>query len=525
MDVNVTVVVSEVTVYPDRARVVCSGEVMLETGTYTLLVDELPLALEPESARTGGRGVARVRLLGVDLAQRNYAQPPATAVRDLEEAIERIEEELRVIQDEKAGLLDHAKFLAGMREATLEYAKGLAYGRSTIEDQTRLTQSWRQQDDEIRAAVRELDARQRVLERDLKKLRQDIAQLQAMRPLQRYQARVDVDVQEAGSFTLALSYVVRQASWQPLYDLRLSDDGNGRRLEVSYIAQVQQRTGQDWMGVKLSLSTARPALNQQAPELHPWYLDVFVPPQPLPAAPAAEMVRAAKRQPQALFAAAAAEEVADVAVAEVQDAGMSVQFTTTSPADIPSDGSPHKTTIARFDMEPKLDYLAVPAHTDAVFRRIKVRNDSPSPLLAGPASLFVNDEFIGSNRLQYVSRGQEIELLLGVEDRITMKRELVKREVDKRLLRDNRQLRFGYEIELHNLLAVPAAVEIKDQIPVARHESIKVRLERVVPEPAEKTDLNMFTWRLTLAPEQKQSLQYEFSVEHPRGINLTGLNI
>lgn len=524
MDVNVTVLVSEVTVYPDRARVVCSGEVMLETGTHTLLVDELPLALESESVRAGGRGAARVRLLGVDLALRNYAQTPATAVRDLEEAIERIEEELRVIRDEKAGLLDHAKFLAGMREATLEYAKGLAYGRSTVEDQARLTQFWRQQDDEVRATVRELEARQRVLERDLKKLRQDIAQLQGMRPLQRYRARVELSVLEAGSFTLALTYVARQASWQPLYDLRLLDDANGRRLEVSYIAQVQQRTGQDWMGVKLALSTARPALNQQAPELHPWYVDVFT---PLPPAPAAEMVRAAKMQPQALFAAAAAADaaVADVAVAEVQDAGMSVQFTTTAPADIPSDGSPHKTTIARFDLEPKLDYLAIPLHTDAVFRRLTVRNDSPTPLLAGPASLFVNDEFIGSSRLEYAPRSQEIKLLLGVEDRVTVKRELVKRDVDKRLLRDNRQLRFGYEIELHNLLTTPVDVEVKDQIPVARHESIKVRLEQVTPEPAEKTDLNLFTWRLTLAPGQKQKLQYEFSVEHPRSISLTGLNI
>lgn len=523
MDVNLTVVASEVTVYPDRARVVCSGDVTLETGSHTLLVDELPLALEPESVRAGGRGVARVRLLGVDLAQRNYAQAPAVPVRDLEDQIERIEEELRVIQDEKAGLLDHAKFLAGMREATLEYAKGLAYGRSTVEDQARLTQFWRQQDDEVRAKVRDLDARQRVLERDLKKLRQDIAQLQGMRPLQRYQARVEVEVLQPGAFTLALSYVARQASWQPLYDLRLLDDANGRRLEVSYIAQVQQRTGQDWAGVKLSLSTARPALNQRMPELYPWYLDVYTPPPPMPAP---ELVRAAKAQPQALMAvAAAAEAAADVAVAEVQDAGMSVQFTAAAPADIPSDGSPHKTTIARFDLDPKLDYLAIPLHTDAVFRRMTVRNDSPSPLLAGAASLFVNDEFIGSNRLEYAPRGQEIKLLLGVEDRLTVKRELVKREVDKRLLRDNRQLRFGYEIELHNLLTTPAVVELKDQIPVARHESIKVRLEQVTPEPAEKTDLNLFTWRLTLAPGQKQTLHYEFSVEHPRSINLTGLNI
>ncbi|MCA9941010.1 MAG: mucoidy inhibitor MuiA family protein [Anaerolineales bacterium] len=525
MDITVTVTASAVTVYPDRARVLCRGEAPLEPGAHTLVVDELPLLLEPESVRVGGAGEARVRLLGVDLRQRNYAQTPAAAVRDLEEAAERMEEDLRVIHDEKTGQVEQAKFIAGMRSATLEYAKGLAYGRTTVADQDRLVQFWLEKDTQIRAAVRDLEARQRVLERDLKKLRQDIAQMQSQRPLQRYQARIEVEVLTEGAFSLELSYVARGAGWQPLYDLRLADNEQGRRLEIMYLAQVRQRTGQDWSGVTLSLSTARPALNQRLPELQPWYVDVYTPPTP---APQAEMVRAAKMQPRMLAAApapASVPEEAEVVVADVQDTGMSVQFTTPTPADIPSDGSPHKTVIARFNLDPRLDYLAIPLHTDAVFRRLTVRNTSPGPLLAGPVNLFVNDEFIGGSRIEYAPRNEEIEFLLGVEDRLTVKRELVRRDVDKRLLRDNRQLRFGYEIELQNLLPTEAVVELQDQMPISRHENIKVRAERITPEPAEKSDLNLFTWRFTLPPGQKQTVQYEFSVEHPRALTLSGLNV
>ncbi len=116
-----------------------------------------------------------------------------------------------------------------------------------------------------------------------------------------------------------------------------------------------------------------------------------------------------------------------------------------------------------------------------------------------------------------------MELLFGVEERITINRELVKREVDKTFLRDNRQLRYGYKIEVQNLLPAAANVEIHDHIPVSRHEQIKVKLEQATPEPAERTDLNLFEWHLALQPSAKAVVQYSYLVEHPRSLQVVGL--
>jgi uncharacterized protein (TIGR02231 family) len=195
----------------------------------------------------------------------------------------------------------------------------------------------------------------------------------------------------------------------------------------------------------------------------------------------------------------------------------------TGNTDIPSDGSPHKTTISQFQLEPELDYLAVPKHTNAVYRRVTVGNTSPSPLLAGPATLFVGDEFIGRTELEYTPAGGEIELLLGVEERLTVERELDRRDVDKRLLRDNRQLRYGYKIEIKNLLPTNARVEIHDHIPVARHEQIKVKLEQVDPQPAQKSELNLLQWHFNLNAGDEQTIGYQYTVEHPRSLRITGL--
>jgi uncharacterized protein (TIGR02231 family) len=527
MEVKVESRITAVTVYPDRARISCNGESALETGIQQLIFDDLPLVLEPDSVRAGGAGTSQVRLLGVDVRRHHYEETPAEQVRQLEQEIEALTDELRILEDDKAGWLAQAKYLDGLRQATAEFARGLSRGKSTIEDQQQLTQFLQEQDSAMRAAVRQLEAGQRELKRRLDKLQRELKEASSARPRQRYQARIEVEVLAAGSFRPELTYLVHHAGWQPLYDVRLTDAGD---VAVGYLAQITQNTGQNWSGVDLAVSTARPALNQRLPELKPWFVDEYRPPQPLGktavmrSAAAASFADAEAPVPVPAMAAPQMVE-AEVAVATMQDSGSgtAVSFAVSGKSDVPSDGSPHKTTLNQFTLSPEMDYLAIPKHTDAVYRRAKLTNSGPSPLMAGPANLFVGDEFIGSNKIEYTPANGEIELLLGVEERITVEREMVRRETDKRLLRDNRQLRYGYEIKIKNLLQSAAKIEVQDHIPVSRHEQIKIKLEKIQPEPAEKSDLNILEWRLSLAAGAEQTVGYEYTVEHPRSLHVAGL--
>lgn len=530
MDIQLDSQVTAVTVYPDRARVTLSGSCRLDAGLHQLVVTELPLTLEVESVRAGGRGTARVRLLSVDVSQHQYEQTPATNARELEQQIEQVEDELHLLQDNQAGLEAQARYLDGLRQATVQYARGLARGQTTVEDQARLSHFLQEQDGEIRAALRELDQKRRQVNRRLDQLRRQLAALQSARPRQRFEARIEAEVLEAGDFELTLRYVVGRAGWQPLYDLRLLETADRRVLEVNYLAQVTQNSGQDWSGVRLAVSTARPALNQQLPELKPWFVDGYVsapaPPRGAPVPQPAAMAAPASKGHLAAVPESAdgrAFREAEVAYAEISVNETAVSYDVAGSAGIPSDGSPHKVTIDRFELQPKLDFVAIPKQAAAVYRRVTVVNDRPAPLLAGKGNLFAADEFIGSNHLEYTPSGGEVELLLGVEDRITIERELVRRDVDKALLRDRRQLRYGYKVEVQNLLPVEAVVTVHDHIPVSRNEQIKVRLDKAAPEPVEKSDLNLIEWSLTLAPGAKQLIQYEYLVEHPRSLVVSGL--
>ncbi len=95
--------------------------------------------------------------------------------------------------------------------------------------------------------------------------------------------------------------------------------------------------------------------------------------------------------------------------------------------------------------------------------------------------------------------------------------------MDKRLLSDKRQLRYGYEIEIKNLLDRDIKCEVHDHIPASRHEKIKIKLEQAQPAPNEQSDLHLLEWHLSLPANSEQTIKYEYMVEHPRGLRVTGL--
>ncbi len=535
MEIPVETTVMSAAVYPDRARVTSHGRCELAEGMHQIVIGELPLAMDSESVRATGRGTARVRLRSVDVQRRHYVQAPSEAVVALEKEIERVSAELGALDDRAAIIQASLDHLDGMRKATDNYAWGLARGRTTVENQTSLMRFFEAEDARLRADRRVLGEEQRVRRDELTKLKAELDQLHSAQPRQRYEARLEVEALSAGDFEVELSYVVDSAGWRPLYDMRLREAGGEAVVAVTSLAEITQNTGQDWLGVQLSVSTARPALNQRVPEIKPWYINEYQPPQPRmarshPMAKSArlEMMESAAADdamamPVMMAALAPVPMEAEVEVAAMQDSGTAVTFAVSGSVDIPGDGTPKKLIVGQADLPPELDFLAVPRHTEAVYRRATLTNTLGAPLLPGPVNLYVGDEYIGRNHLDYIPAGREAKLILGTEERITVRRELVRRDVDKRLLRDQRQLVYGYEIKLENLLSTPARIIVEDQYPVSRHDQIKVRLDLTSPEPIDRTDLHILKWQLDLAPTEKKSVRFEYQVEHPRAMNVAGL--
>ncbi|MEW5867954.1 MAG: mucoidy inhibitor MuiA family protein [Chloroflexota bacterium] len=521
--------VKAVTVYPDRARVVRQGQTEVETGVQRLEIADLPLSMNPDSVRATARGTARVRLLGLQIERQYYSETPAEQVRGLEARVESAQDEMQALEAEALLLRKEGERLEALAGHTQVFATALASGEMSLETQLQMLAGLRQRAAQLNTELQENGLKKRAQERRLEQLKRQLEQVRSARPRERYAAFVEVDVQGAGSLGVELTYVVSGAGWKPLYDLRLLE-ADQAVLEVGYLAQVSQQTGEDWADVELVLSTARPALAAVLPELQPWYIRERSRPQPPPPAPR-QMAMKAAAMPQAAmdtmavgFEPEAVPEVeAEVAMANVESSGAAVTYRLAGKVGIPSDGAPHKVTVAQFSLPPRLDYACAPKLAEAAYRRAKVTNDSPYTLLPGAANLFAGEEFIGATRLELTAPQGEIELYLGADDRVKVERELVRREVEKALIGGKRRLHFAYEIRLENLLADEVRITVHDQMPVSRHEDIKVRLEGAEPKPSEQTELNLLDWELTLASREKRTLRFEFAVEYPQALEVIGL--
>jgi uncharacterized protein (TIGR02231 family) len=520
---------ASVTVFPDRARVTRTGHVKLEPGIQRLEIGDLPLALVPESVRASGRGAARARLLGVSTRLENFAETPAAAARELEQQIQSLEDSDAELAA-RAGVLEkEQKSLDTLAAQSEMWARGLALRNRTLEEQGAVFAFVRERMEAGQGELLKIARERRELAQTLDRLRRELKNLQSARPKQRYVVTVELDVSAPGEFELALTYVVRNAGWKPLYDLRLA----GGALEVTYLAQVAQNTGEDWPDVALTLSTAEPVLSLVVPELDPWYIAPAPPPVPVaPAAPKRALARApaAPATPAAQPAAAGLLREEQVAYeplalesAAVSEAGAALTYAIGGRADVPGNNDPRKVTVAVFDLDPELDYVTAPRREQACYRRATLKNTSPYTLLPGPAQLFEGDGYLGATQLEFAAPHQKFELALGADERMRVEREMAARDVDKTFIGDRRRLRYAYTIKLENLRDAAQVVVVRDQLPVPRDEQIKVRLESADPKPAEHTELNQLEWRLTLDRGAKQTLRFDFSVEFPRAMDVLGL--
>jgi uncharacterized protein (TIGR02231 family) len=101
---------------------------------------------------------------------------------------------------------------------------------------------------------------------------------------------------------------------------------------------------------------------------------------------------------------------------------------------------------------------------------------------------------------------------------------LIEREVDKRLLGGQRRITFGYRLVVTNLRDDEASLKLTEQLPISRNEQIKVKLTRSQPQ-VQPGELGALEWNFALPPKAKREIAYQFTVEHPADLNVTGLGI
>ncbi|MEA5626468.1 mucoidy inhibitor MuiA family protein [Nostoc sp. UHCC 0251] len=520
-----------VTVYSDRALVTRRGVINLTGIEQELVITPVPETLETESVRVSGTGTVGVRLVGVS-SDRIYTTEPVAELAHLTRQIQQLEAEKRHLQAQVDALALQSTFIAGLREKTEEpFAQSLSRKNLSLSETLDFLNFLGSQYSEYAIASGECKTQQQELDKQLQALHASLQKIQTPHPKESFSLVVAVEVAGEGEFELELSYLVNRASWTPLYDLRFSTTSD--IVHLSYLAEITQSTGEDWIGANLTLSTAKPGLGTLPPKLEPWYID----------APRPQMVRQRRfsAQPPLLpsIAAPAGEEnwqeqdevtedsliPAETVTAEVSKEGSVVTFKLNGGGNIPSDGAPHKTTIFNDDYPCSFDYVAMPRLVSFAYLQANVKNNpNGATLLPGKANIFRDNVFIGTTQLENIAPGQEFKLNLGIDEGLKIERDLIERLVDKRLISNQRRITYSYRLIITNLLDKEVNLKLTEQLPVSRNEQIKVRLNRSNPQ-IQLGEMGILEWQLTLPPQERREIYYQFNVEHPPELMVVGLDI
>jgi uncharacterized protein (TIGR02231 family) len=518
--------ITAVTVFQDGARVVRSGVVNVAPGLLPVVIGNLPAAVDPESVRVAARG-RDLALVNVEVHRGYAADPLREETARLRSEVERCHDAVQALDDEDTAEQARLGFFGHLSEAAATaLARAVSFGRADHDDLSRMAGQLSAGTASALGRRREISARRRAAQRELEAAKQRLAaaEQRAGSPAGFAEVSAILEASAATRAEVELSYHVPGASWRPLYDLGLS----GERLAVTYLAEVTQQTGEDWPAVELVLSTTRRGLHKTLPELHPWYVGR--------AAPVHGGMQAggpgwrARSQagdapvPAGLVAAAgAAAPEAALLAAEPGESGTGLLYRVPRPLAVPADGGPHKITVAQFELDATLDYLAVPVLAPEAYLRATVTNGSSLLLLPGQARVFHDSQFVGETFLATVAAGEEFELQLGVDDQIRVERELRRRAVSKAVIGGTRTIDIAFEITVENHRPDKVRVSVHDHIPVSADGEIKVRSREASPNPAEQTDLGELTWELLLEGGKAATIRHRFTVEHPAQVTVTGL--
>jgi uncharacterized protein (TIGR02231 family) len=506
-----------VTVYPDRARVTRRGRLSLAAGEQRVVLESLPLTLRTDSVRVAGTGPATV--LGVDLARRHRPRTTDETAARLEEELRAARVQLAELCDDDAVAAERGEFYTGLaRRSTRSYAAALAAGDIDPARVAELADSLAAQQTAVRETRRALAERQDRVREQIQAYERGLEARRRQREPDDLAATIGLHLTEEATVELEVSYVVDSAGWHSAYDLRLEAE----HLTLTWYGLVTQRTGEDWPECDLRLSTARPSGAVVVPELFPWFLDRLRPVPVPPPAPKAEGGHYAMRAVG--MVASLAEEAAPLldAEAQLEQGATAATYQPARPVAVPADGGAHRATVAEVELSAALDYVTAPVRGAEAHLRATVTNTSPHTLPAGTGAVFHGGDFVGSSALQTWAPGEEVELALGVDDRIRIERELVRRTAGKAVIGSTRRREAEHKITIANHTPREAKVTVLDQLPVSRDEGIVVKELRVEPAPAERSELGVLTWVLDLAPGEEREIHLGVRVELSRGVEMVG---
>jgi uncharacterized protein (TIGR02231 family) len=326
---------------------------------------------------------------------------------------------------------------------------------------------------------------------------------------------------------LKVRYIVPNAGWYPIYDLRAKDINSP--IEFAYRAKVYQSSGKDWDKVNLTLSTGNPNAGGQAPSLAPWYLYPYETNQgyykaeerDYNGAPMMESIQGGRNDDY--------NSISDKKNLVTQSSNtVNTEFKIAVPYSIPSNNQQYDVIMKQEVIPATYAYITVPKLDNDAFLRAQLVDWAQYALLPGESNIYFNNTFVGKGYIDPMLTNDTLNVSLGRDASIVVKREQIKDFCKTNLFGSARETTKSYSIKIKNNKKEPVKIIIEDQIPLSSNGDIEVVVEEIsgaelAKDKEGKPIDGKLTWRKDLNPGQEENIEIRFKVKYPNKWRIGGL--
>jgi len=208
-----------------------------------------------------------------------------------------------------------------------------------------------------------------------------------------------------------------------------------------------------------------------------------------------------------------------VPVVQIENA-TSVEFEIKTPYTIVSENKATVVEMEHYSLPTDYEYYCVPKADKDVFLLANIIDWEQYNLLEGEANIFFENTFVGKTILDVRYMSDTLNISLGRDKNIVVKREKVKEFTQTKFLSSKAEVTRDWKITVRNNKSQPISMALLDQIPVSTVSEIEV-----TPEELSNGVLNKETgevkWKFVLPPTQKTEFKLLYKVRYPKDKNLT----
>jgi uncharacterized protein (TIGR02231 family) len=202
---------------------------------------------------------------------------------------------------------------------------------------------------------------------------------------------------------------------------------------------------------------------------------------------------------------------------------LNTNFEIDLPYDIASNNMAHSINIKNVDLPTQFKNYAVPKLDQQAYLVGELTNWENLDLLPGKANIIMDDTYIGVTQIDPNTALDTLNLSLGKDKRIYVKRMLVKEE-SKLSRKDNDITQtFTYELTVRNNKSSTVDFVLKDQYPLSSLQNVEVKVLSKGNADIENKEVGSLTWKLILKPGESRNIKFSYQIKYPKDKKISNI--